>query len=404
MSQLSFSSDDSERVSVMSTLISTSEHTMAKTEYSCEVVVEDLDPEDISFALALGDRASERIECVRINRCRMDGATFSALVDEMCKVDLSRLQTFDIAQNSVGGELVGPALLRLILHAKNIRHLALGWNKIALADLAALAPAKDSDIQLSIGHLDLRANPLSQPLKSSSRRSAKIATGAYSLTDLSWLPSLVAAMPRLTHVLLAQASVGDGDLVALIHALVAAVPPIEYIGLEWLGLGSRLSALRAILGDLSPKLAASPLRLHLNLSANTLGDSGMKVISESPAKMTSLTLSCNFVTERGASYLAQWLPCSGVSDLDLSDNHFGDQGVAALLSVPLPARNDTDAGWVIGGVRYSTQIKSLGLTSCCLSDTSLRMLTDAIGGQWAPLSSLRILRNSRISHGTKIAI
>ncbi|ORX72074.1 hypothetical protein DL89DRAFT_107270 [Linderina pennispora] len=258
MSQLSLSSDDSERVSVRSTLVSMSEATKTNNKHSREVVFEDVDPEDINFALALGDRAPETIECVRINRCRMDSAAFAALVDNMCQVDLCRLQILDIAQNSIGGELVGPALLRLIRHARNIRHLALGWNKIALADLVALAPAEGPDAAFSISHLDLRANPLSRPVKSSSRRPSKSTSGAYAPTDLSWLPSLIAAMPKLTHILLAQASLSDTDLVALIHALVPAIPPIEYIGLEWLGLGSRLSALSTILSDLSPKLSTVP--------------------------------------------------------------------------------------------------------------------------------------------------
>ncbi|KAJ2215355.1 hypothetical protein IW143_003600, partial [Coemansia sp. RSA 520] len=71
--------------------------------HSREIAMVDLSPEELDIAQALGDRASESIECVRINRCRMNCETFQLLVDALCKYELPCLHTVDISQNRVGG-------------------------------------------------------------------------------------------------------------------------------------------------------------------------------------------------------------------------------------------------------------------------------------------------------------
>ncbi|KAI8325985.1 RNI-like protein [Martensiomyces pterosporus] len=328
----------------------------------------------------------------------MDAAAFASLTDVLCLHNLPRLRSVDISQNQVGGgtgELAGKALCKLLTHASSISTLSLGWNKLTLSDLRHMVPPSTgvgAPVVYGVNYLDLRANPLTPPAKhsNSKRRNAESADTSGSET---WLPALVDSLPHLTHVLLAQATISDGMLAALLRSLARPSAHIEYIGLEWLGLGNRLSVLRAILSNLSPP----PTRrsLHLNLSANNLGDAGVQAIASSNAVLSSLTLSCNFITERGTACLAQWLPASGLTDLDLSDNHFGDQGVSALVGSGSLERSSSI---------YYTQIKSLGLASCCLSDTSLRLLATALDCRWAPLLSLRILRNSRISPGMKIAL
>ncbi|KAJ2125677.1 NACHT, LRR and PYD domains-containing protein 13 [Coemansia sp. RSA 720] len=358
--------------------------------HSREITMVDLPPEELDIVQALGDRTPESIECVRINRCRMNCETFQLLVDALCKYELPCLHTVDISQNRVGGAQAGAALAKLLTHAPTIRFLSLGWNQLSLVDLKALA-ATDSGT-CSIQCLDLRANPLGTSHKLSSKNAKKHAESV----DNIWVSALVAAMPNLTHVQMAQATIDDSSLVCLLHALTAKVSCLEYIGLEWLGLGSRLATVRSIMSGLVPADLAVPVRsLHLNLAANNLGDGGVKIIAESGAMLTSLTLACNFITERGTGMLAKWLPSSGLLALELSDNYFGDQGIASLLV--------TDGRHQSAYSPYN-QLTSLGLNSCCLTDTSLRMLTDALTYNWAPLASLRILRNNRMSPGAKVAL
>ncbi|KAI9475116.1 NACHT, LRR and PYD domains-containing protein 13 [Coemansia sp. RSA 989] len=347
--------------------------------HSREIVLLDLSPEDLDISHALGDRTSKTIECLRINRCRMDGATFASLVGALCAYELPCLHTVDISQNRVGGAQAGAALAKLLLHAPAVRFLSLGWNQLSLGDLKDIVPFGSGTH--SIQCLDLRANPLGIPKSKSAK-------------DNLWVGALVAAMPHLTHVQLAQATIDDSLLVTLLYALVTQSTSLEYIGLEWLGLGGRLATVRSIMSGLIPSDPKAPVRsLHLNLAANNLGDSGVKIITESGAVLSSLTLACNFITERGTRMLAKWLPTSGLTLLELSDNYFGDQGIAALLA--------TD-GQYSADDAPRTRLTSLGLNSCCLTDTSLRMITEALAYNWAPLTSLRILRNNRMSPGAKV--
>ncbi|KAJ2616197.1 RNA-DNA hybrid ribonuclease [Coemansia sp. RSA 1365] len=369
--------------------------TKVASVYSREITLVDLAPEDLEVLQELGNRASETIECLRINRCRMDGSKFAALVDVLCTHTFPRLHAVDISQNRVGGAQAGVALAKLLTHAKNIRTLSLGWNQLALADLKALATCGSGTH--STKSLDLRANPLGLSPNNLDKKSKKHVDSSVDLdASVDWIGRLVAAMPNLTHVLMAQATIDDSLLVAFIHALTEQHAYLEYIGLEWLSLGGRLATVRSLVSGLVPSNPTMPLRpLHLNLAANNLGDSGVKIIAESGAVLSSLTLACNFITERGAKMLAEWLPSSRLTALELSDNYFGDQGILSLLS--------TDSRHRSAELPY-TQLRSLGLNSCCLGDASLRMLTDALACNWAPLMSLKILRNNRMSPGARVAL
>ncbi|KAJ2800593.1 NACHT, LRR and PYD domains-containing protein 13 [Coemansia helicoidea] len=362
--------------------------------HSREIAFIDLSPAELDMRGALGGRAAETIECLRVNRCRMDGHSFAVLVDALCRMELPNLHTVDVSQNHIGGAQAGAALAKLLSHARAVRALSLGWNRLALADLGAIATSSAGPH--NIRHLDLRANPLAAPSQKRDQRKGAHVGGGGGVCSDAWIAELARSMPQLTHLLLAQATINDNTLVALLHALTSQVPQLEYIGLEWLGLGGRLATVRSIMSQLAPaNLAARPLPLHLNLASNNLGDSGVKIIAESGAMLSSLTLACNFITERGTGILAEWLPASGLTGLELSDNHFGDQGVSSLLA--------TDGRRVSADSPYTT-LTSLGLNSCCLGDASLRMLTDALDCNWASLASLRILRNGRISRGARIPL
>ncbi|KAJ2889603.1 hypothetical protein IWW38_004609, partial [Coemansia aciculifera] len=264
--------------------------------HSREICFLDLTPSELNIAEALGERSPATIECLRINRCRMDSTTFACLVDDLCSHDLSALHTIDLSQNQLEGIEAGAALAKLLSQARAARFLLLGWNKLSLADFQPILALATTESTLhgtySVECLDLRTNPLAVPPKRASAKSSKRRQAAEPNDE--WIGSFVACMPKLTHVQLAQSTISDESLVLLLHSLTRTSPDIEYIGLEWLGLGNRLSALRSIMHNLAP---LSPL-LHLNLSANHLGDSGVSVIATSGAVLASLTLACNFITER----------------------------------------------------------------------------------------------------------
>ncbi|KAJ2462164.1 NACHT, LRR and PYD domains-containing protein 13 [Coemansia sp. RSA 2337] len=365
--------------------------------HSRELCFLDLTTSDLNISEALGGRSTATIECLRINRCRMDSGAFARLVDDLCSDDLACLHTVDVSQNQLSGVEAGVVLARLLSHAKAVRFLSLGWNKLSLADLRPITESTAVSWTCNVACLDLRANPLTAPYKRPSKKLSKHYP-VHEINDDGWIGSLVARMPELTHVQLAQATVGDKPLISLLYALTRSGSNVEYIGLEWLGLGNRLSALRTIMSNLTAPSRA----LHLNLSSNYLGDNGVEVVATSGAVLSSLTLACNFITERGTGILAKWLPLSGLGSLDLSDNYFGDQGVISLLATHT---SDANAGVPAkSSGNYYTQLTVLGLTSCCLSDTSLRLIADALACKWAPLESLRILRNSRMSPGSKLLL
>ncbi|KAJ2371559.1 hypothetical protein H4S02_009512, partial [Coemansia sp. RSA 2611] len=71
--------------------------------HSREIALLDLSPDELDIPEALGNRSPASIECLRINRCRVNGKIFSALVDALCAYELPRLHTVDISQNRVGG-------------------------------------------------------------------------------------------------------------------------------------------------------------------------------------------------------------------------------------------------------------------------------------------------------------
>ncbi|KAJ2787872.1 NACHT, LRR and PYD domains-containing protein 13 [Coemansia interrupta] len=372
--------------------------------HSREIAFVDVEPVDLIIADVLGERDPRTIECLRINGCRMDGSSFSAIVEELCTLDLPNLHTVDVSKNQLGGPAAGSALARLLAHAPSIRFLSLGWNYLSLFDLKDIG----LNTPCSVTSLDLRSNPLYVPRKSSRRSSGKASRRSSSTSQsdaehadifasTEWVYALIDAMPNLTHVQLAQANIGDKALVALLGALTRASTCVEYIGLEWLDLGSRLAALCRILDNTASSHlqdATDRSALHLNLAANNLGDAGIDVLTSSRARLSSLTLACNFITERGTSMLAKWLPSSEIVSLDLSDNYFGDQGMISLLAIYSANKS---------GMHY-TQIRSLALNSCCLSDVSLRVLADALACNWAPLESVRILRNGRMTPGAKISL
>ncbi|KAJ2841704.1 hypothetical protein J3B02_005806, partial [Coemansia erecta] len=275
--------------------------------HSREIAFVDLEPTELNICSALGERDSRTIECLRINGCRMDSSALSLLVEELCHLELLNLHTIDFSKNQLSGSLAGKSLAKLLGNAPLVRTLSLGWNNLSLGDLRDLSQSSLANVAF----LDLRSNPLLVPTrkssakctskKASSRRSSVTIedNGSDNNDDMAWLYALVESMPALTHVLLAQASIADKALIVLLDALTRPGTSIEYIGLEWLSLGSRLASLSAIFKNIvSSRQNFTSSTLHLNLAANNLGDSGIDVIASSGATMASLTLACNFITEK----------------------------------------------------------------------------------------------------------
>lgn len=339
----------------------------------------------LDIAAALGNRSPESIEYLRINCCRMDGKTFSNVVASMSGFQLPNVHTVDLAQNQLCGLVSGMALADLLKHLPAVRTLSLGWNKLSIFDLK---PMSDR-LVYNIKCLDLRANPLCASTNRSKHRHIQD-------TDYTWIKTLFNTMPNLTHVLMAQVTINNVEaLASLLTSVLRPNAAIEYVGLEWLSLGSHLSVLQSIMKHLaSPELGTLAKSLHINLSSNNLGDSGIKTITDCGVMLQSLTLACNFVTQRGAEYLSKWLPQSGLEKLDLSDNYFGDQGVISLLD----RRPDT-----YPQPRYCP-LKELNLASCCLSDNSIRYISNALLENWAPLETLVISKNSRISSSARLSL
>ncbi|KAJ1888056.1 hypothetical protein LPJ71_008594, partial [Coemansia sp. S17] len=69
--------------------------------HSRELCFLDLTTSDLNISEALGGRSTATIECLRINRCRMDSRAFARLVDDLCSDDLACLHTVDVSQNQL---------------------------------------------------------------------------------------------------------------------------------------------------------------------------------------------------------------------------------------------------------------------------------------------------------------
>eukprot|EP00286_Rhodomonas_abbreviata_P018404 CAMPEP_0181311394 /NCGR_PEP_ID=MMETSP1101-20121128/13110_1 /TAXON_ID=46948 /ORGANISM="Rhodomonas abbreviata, Strain Caron Lab Isolate" /LENGTH=644 /DNA_ID=CAMNT_0023418115 /DNA_START=71 /DNA_END=2005 /DNA_ORIENTATION=- len=246
-------------------------------------------------------------------------------------------------------------IAELLFTCFRLEYLDLGWNAIGDSGGVSLA------LPLAMGHL---------------RKLSLLDLGGNYLSSLS-LGRLAPGVQRCTslkHLDLSHNSDCGNEGAAQIGAMLAKNKSIETLILG----GCRISASgseRLVAGAMT----ATNLK-HLDLSANHLGDDGLKPVAQMliySTTLQTLNLRKNKITCNGAKDLADKLNhCPTFTSLDMSVNY--------LSSTPgEPQQVGTAGAQALGNaLRSSSKFKRLSLEACRIMDAGANELAMALA--WAP--------------------
>ena len=154
----------------------------------------------------------------------------------------------------------------------------------------------------------------------------KLETGIWKY-HVESLSKALSVNSSLTHLDLTGNSIGDSGTASLSQAL-AVNSSLTNLNLGWNYISDSGAA------SLSQALAVNSSLTNLNLSWNSIGDSGAASLSQAlevNSSLTKLDLSGNNIGDSGAASLSQALEVnSSLTKLDLSGNSISDSGAASL--------------------------------------------------------------------------
>ncbi|XP_073700442.1 uncharacterized protein [Garra rufa] len=141
---------------------------------------------------------------------------------------------------------------------------------------------------------------------------------------------------------------------------------------------------------LAAALNLNPSNLkELNLSKNTLGNSGMKIIltlfKNVQCRLETLKLNCISVTDEGCAALALAVN-SNLRELDLSENQLGNSGITEISSL---LRNS------------ECTLQILGLSNCSITEEGYKALASALRSNPSHLIELDLTGNDPGQSGVK---
>ncbi|XP_072894263.1 NACHT, LRR and PYD domains-containing protein 3-like [Hemitrygon akajei] len=217
------------------------------------------------------------------------------------------------------------------------QELRLGWNKLG-----------DSGVKL-----------VSVALRNPECKIQKLWLRDVGLTD-SGAEDIVSALSvnlSLTELNLSANDLGDSGVKLVSAALKNTVCKIQKLELDNVGLTYSGSE------DLVSALSANPSLTELSLSANKLGDSGVKLVSAAlrnpECKIQKLRLWKVGLTDSGAADLASALSTKpSLTELNMGENSLTDRSVPALrrLILTLPSLNQI---WLLGNRLSDTGRKEM---------------------------------------------
>ncbi|XP_066501480.1 protein NLRC5-like isoform X2 [Hoplias malabaricus] len=320
------------------------------------------------------------------------------------ELDLSERQTGDIKVNQLSGLLQDPhyrlekftlyksgsikpedctdLVSALNLNPSQLRELDLNKNKLDMSGLKELCR--------------LLKNPLSKLEKLKLANSLMVESCADLTSALCRSPS------HLRELDLSENTLGDSGLKQLCTFIKNPECKLQRLLLKKCSIRDTTALTSALTSNLSH------LR-ELDLSENTLGDSGLKqlctFIKNPERKLQKLLLQSSSITEGGCAALSKALCLnpSHLEELDLSDNRVGDSGVQQLCSLltnqnfkPRAFRlrncSVTEGGYTALASalksNISSQLIELDLSGNDPGDKGLRALTDTLKGKTQKLRLL----------------
>ncbi|XP_062895925.1 LOW QUALITY PROTEIN: NACHT, LRR and PYD domains-containing protein 12-like [Mobula hypostoma] len=322
------------------------------------------------------------------------GLTANGAKDLISTLSTSRsLKELSLSDNNLGDSGVKLVLDALRVSECNIQKLWL-WN-VGLTDSGAgdLNATLGGNPSLTVLNLnnnkleDLGVKLVSAALKKSRCKLQELGLRDVGLTDSGAkdLASALSTNPSLTELNLNDNKLGDSGVKLLSEALKKAKCKIQKLWLRDVGLTNPGAE------DLASALSSNPSLMELNLGANELGDSGVKLVSaaltNSKCCIQKLWLFDVSLTANGAKDLISTLSTSrSLKELSLSDNNLGDSGVK-LVSAAL---RDSEC-----------KIQKLWLWNVGLTDSGAGDLNATLGGN-PSLTVLNLNNNKLEDLGVKL--
>ena len=205
----------------------------------------------------------------------------------------------------------------------------------------------------------------------------------------------LAVNSSLTHLDLTGNSIGDSGAASLSQAL-AVNSSLTKLDLMYNGIGPSGAA------SLSQALRVNSSLTNLDLTCNKIGPSGAASLSQAFAvnsSLTNLDLSENSIGDSGAASLSQALAVnSSLTNLDLSENSIGNSGAASLSQALAVNSSLTDLVlWEnsIGGSGAASLSQGLAVNS---SLTNLDLSHNSIGVSGAVFLSQALAVNSSLTN------
>ncbi|XP_072133414.1 uncharacterized protein [Mobula birostris] len=294
-----------------------------------------------------------------------------------------------------GVKLVSAALMKSRCKLQELGLRDVGLTDSGAGDLASALRTNPSLTELNLNDNllgDSGVKLLSAALGNPECKLQKLQLDNIGLTDSGAkdLASALSTNPSLTELNLSVNKLGDSGVKLVSEALRNSKCEIQKLWLRDVGLTDSGAE------DLASALRTNPSLTELNLGANKLGDSGMKLVSaalrNTECKIQKLWLDNIGLTDSGAKDLVSALSTNPkLTELNLSYNKLGDSGVklvsAALKNSDCKIQKlwlmdvgltDSAAGDFVSALSTKTSLMVLSLNNNKLQDSGVKLVSAAL--------------------------
>ncbi|XP_072133413.1 uncharacterized protein [Mobula birostris] len=327
------------------------------------------------------------------------GLTDSGVEDLVSALSTNpKLTELNLSYNKLGDsgvKLVSAALKNSDCKIQKLWLMDVGLTDSAAGDFVSALSTKTSLMVLSLNNNKLRDSGVklvSAALMKSRCKLQELGLRDVGLTDSGAgdLASALRTNPSLTELNLNDNLLGDSGVKLLSAALGNPECKLQKLQLDNIGLTDSGAK------DLASALSTNPSLTELNLSVNKLGDSGVKLVSEalrnSKCEIQKLWLRDVGLTDSGAEDLASALRTNpSLTELNLGANKLGDSGMklvsAALRNTECKIQKlwlmdvgltDSAAGDFVSALSTKTSLMVLSLNNNKLQDSGVKLVSAAL--------------------------